>query len=799
MSLTLHRRIVPLALAWPLWANAQTSAESIANPLGLSGGSAILWLSSLCVAGGVAMGLVLSLVLSQRVRLRRRREELLRLRRDRARLRRRREELLRLRRDRARLRRRREELLRLRRDRARLRALLNAIPDPMYFKDAQGAYEGCNPAFESVVGAGEAQLMGRRDADLAKPPTWTKQTSARRVLNWVEKPDGQRLCLDVVKAEVFDDEHYLGQVAVARDVTQLQQAMEQARRAATVFEHCGEGIMVTDARLQICDLNPALCAITGYNRAELLGQVPRLFRDGDQDPEKLKALWADVERCGKWSGELVDRHKNGDTVPVWVTVVRVPAADADADAHAQAQEVQYLSVLTDISRIKQTEAELLHQSLHDRLTGLPNLALLRDRIARQIGIAQRDHTCVAVLYIDLDGFRDVNDIAGHRAGDQVLLTTTERFVNVMRASDSVARVGADEFVVVLSGLVDEETAMRLGDRLIQAMDEPIVVGQQRFNLGASIGLALFPTDGVAVDDLLRNAEAAMCRAKVHARNTVQAYRPELTQVVQQRFELTHALRHANEAAQFRLEYQPQVRLSDGHLVGAEALLRWRHPTRGPISPAEFIPLAEDTGLIIPIGRWVLEQACAQAARWQGQPGKPQQVAVNVSARQLRQSDFIDTVDFILKETGCPPQALELEVTESLLLEDAEQAIELLGQLASRGVRVAIDDFGTGYSSLSYLKRMPVQTLKIDRSFVQELGSDSNVAAIARTVIVLARSLNLDVLAEGVETAEQAEWLKREGCDWAQGWHYGRPMPAEDFVLPKQEPARKPQLKHLHLA
>jgi len=759
MSLTLHRRIVPLALAWPWWANAQTSAESIANPLGLSGGSAILWLSSLCVAGGVAMGLVLSLVLSQRVRLRRRREE----------------------------------LLRLRRDRAKLRALLNAIPDPMYFKDAQGAYEGCNPAFESVVGAGEAQLMGRRDADLAKPPTWTKQTSARRVLNWVEKPDGQRLCLDVVKAEVFDDDHYLGQVAVARDVTQLQQAMEQARRAATVFEHCGEGIMVTDARLQICDLNPALCAITGYNRAELLGQVPRLFRDGEQDPEKLKALWADVERCGKWSGELVDRHKNGETVPVWVTVVRVPADEA------QAQEVQYLSVLTDISRIKQTEAELLHQSLHDRLTGLPNLALLRDRIARQIGIAQRDHTCVAVLYIDLDGFRDVNDIAGHTAGDQVLLTTTERFVNVMRASDSVARVGADEFVVVLSGLVDEETAMRLGDRLIQAMDEPIVVGQQRFNLGASIGLALFPTDGVAVDDLLRNAEAAMCRAKVHARNTVQAYRPELTQVVQQRFELTHALRHANEAAQFRLEYQPQVRLSDGHLVGAEALLRWRHPTRGPISPAEFIPLAEDTGLIIPIGRWVLEQACAQAARWQGQPGKPQQVAVNVSARQLRQSDFIDTVDFILKETGCPPQALELEVTESLLLEDAEQAIELLGQLASRGVRVAIDDFGTGYSSLSYLKRMPVQTLKIDRSFVQELGSDSNVAAIARTVIVLARSLNLDVLAEGVETAEQAEWLKREGCDWAQGWHYGRPMPAEDFVLPKQEPARKPQLKHLHLA
>ncbi|MDL5030705.1 EAL domain-containing protein [Pelomonas sp. APW6] len=746
----LRRRLLASPLLLPLCAHARGGLLPTWDDL--SARDPVVWLGLACVAGGLAMGGVLALFFHQRQRLQRRREE----------------------------------LRRLRLERVRLRAFLNAVPDPMFCKNAWGAYEGCNPAFEAAVGRSEAELLGRRDDELGIRLDWTRKRD--RQLSWYQRPDGERQCLDVVQVDIHDDEDFLGRMAVGRDVTELQLAREKARRAETVFAHCGEGILVCDEEQRVLDLNPALSRICGFEREELLGEVPQLWRDGEQDPEQLLALHAQVQAEGHWSGELLLRHKNGESVPVWATVVRVePEADGSAG-----EGVQYLSVLTDISRIKATEAQLLHQSLHDRLTGLPNSALMRDRIEREIGQAQRVQGKVAVLFIDLDDFRDVNDIAGHAAGDHVLRTAAERFVHVVRASDSVARVGADEFAIVLGGLDDESAALRLGDRLIQAMDEPILVGLQRFNIGASIGLALYPTDGHTVDELLRNAEAAMCRAKAQARNSVQSYRPELTQAVQQRFELTHALRMANEAAQFRLEYQPQVRLSDGQLIGAEALLRWRHPTRGPISPAEFIPLAEDTGLIVPIGRWVLEHACAQAARWQGQPGKPQQVAVNVSARQLRQPDFILALDFILMSTGCPATALELEVTESLLLEDAEQAIRLLNQLADRGVRVAIDDFGTGYSSLAYLKRMPVQTLKIDRSFVQELGEDNNVAAIARTVIVLAHSLNLDVLAEGVETAQQAEWLRREGCDWAQGWHYGRPMPADAFELP-QPVAAEPRL------
>ncbi|MFG6447769.1 putative bifunctional diguanylate cyclase/phosphodiesterase [Roseateles sp. BYS180W] len=661
-----------------------------------------------------------------------------------------------------------DELQRLHRDSHQMRAVLNTAPDPMVLWDAQGWPLGCNSAFEQLSALSEAQLLAGGSALV---PDWLRAHEPGRSLCWVDDASGQRRCMDVEHVTVWPHLNQPGMLTVARDITRQQQALEHARVAGLVFENAVEGIVVLDDRDRICDINPALCRLLGQSRAEVLGRHPMAMHNQAQDPEQLAELESSLVQQGRWSGELLAQSAEGQLLPLWATWVRFKNNEG---------RHMTLGVLTDMTPIKEAEAKLLHQRLHDPLTGLPNALLMRDRIERQIIQARRDASNIAVLFADLDGFREINELGGHGVGDAVLQEVARRFSGVVRASDSISRVGADEFVMLLAGLIDEARAMSMGERLIQCLAEPVQVDEQTFNLGVTVGLALFPADGIEVEVLLRHAEAAMARAKKEARGTVQAYRPDLTAAAQRRIELVHALRLAQDMGQFHLEYQPQVRVRDGSLIGAEALMRWRIPGKGPVSPLDFIPLAEETGLIIAMGRWVLEQACAQAVLWQAQANMPPVVAVNVSARQLRQPDFLKVLDDVLQRSGCPPHALELEVTESMLLEESDQAIALLYEIAKRGVRVALDDFGTGYSSLAYLRRLPVHTLKLDRSFVKELGQDRQVEAIARTIIRLARDLSLEVLAEGVETPEQVRWLRLAGCDWAQGWCYGKPMRPEGF-------------------
>jgi diguanylate cyclase (GGDEF)-like protein len=431
-----------------------------------------------------------------------------------------------------------------------------------------------------------------------------------------------------------------------------------------------------------------------------------------------------------------------------------------------------------VGEIEDRKLHLNHLAHHDQLTGLPNRLLFLDRLKQGMHKAARNRERLALLFIDLDRFKHINDSLGHLVGDEVLKAVAGRLLEHVRKEDTISRLGGDEFTIVLEELHTPDDATVIAQKLIALFKEPFVVGGNEFYLSCSIGISIYPDNGMQAEDLLRNADAAMYRAKEQGRNTFQFYTEDMTARALQHVLMETGLRRAIEQQEFRLHYQPLVELATSRIVGLEALVRWNHPELGAVAPAEFIPLAEETGLIVPLSEWILAAACRQAAAWFGAGLNPGRVAVNLSGNQLRQAELIDVVTRTLRETGCRPQWLELEVSEGFVMKESERALALLTQLRALGIELAIDDFGTGYSSLSYLKRLPISKLKIDQSFVRDLPQDADDAAIARAVIALARSMKLKVTAEGVETAEQRAFLRQEGCDEAQGFFYARPMPAE---------------------
>ncbi|OQW89895.1 MAG: hypothetical protein BWK72_01250 [Rhodoferax ferrireducens] len=556
----------------------------------------------------------------------------------------------------------------------------------------------------------------------------------------------------------------------------------ESRLAATAFE-TRQGMVITDAARRILRVNRAFTEITGYSLQEALGQDPRMLQSGQHDESFFKAMWDTVARQGSWQGEIWSKRRNGQIYPEWLMITAVK--------DEQGAVTHYVGTMTDITERKQAENEINNLAFYDPLTSLPNRRLLLDRLKQAIASSARSARHGALLFIDLDNFKHLNDNRGHQIGDLLLQQVAQRLQSCVREGDTTARLGGDEFVVMLEDMslhLEEaaEHARTVGEKILGSLNQPYLLGNYAHHSTPSIGITLFAQHQGSIDDLLKRADLAMYEAKASGRNTLRFYDPRMQALVTSRAALEDDLRSAIHQRQLVLYYQAQVNDS-GALTGAEVLLRWPHPERGMVSPAEFIPLAEESGLILALGHWVTEAACRQLATWAQQPDMAHlNVSVNVSAHQFRQVDFVNEVLTLLAQTGANPQRLKLELTESLLVKDVEDIIVKMTALKARGVGFSLDDFGTGYSSLSYLKRLPLDQLKIDQSFVRNILTDSNDAAIAKMVVALSQSLGLSVIAEGVELAAQREFLSRLGCHDYQGYLFGRPMAVEAF----EQSARK---------
>jgi diguanylate cyclase (GGDEF)-like protein/PAS domain S-box-containing protein len=552
-----------------------------------------------------------------------------------------------------------------------------------------------------------------------------------------------------------------------------QVVTERLRLAAEVFNNSQEGILVTDRHNRILTVNKAFTDITGYTESEVTGQAPSMLASGRHGADFYAGMWAALLDSGAWKGELWNRRKNGDIMPNWYSINVLRDASGGI--------INFVAIFSDITGRKEAEQRIEFLAHHDALTQLPNRVLLRDRFLLARAAAQRGQGLIAMLFIDLDNFKHINDNWGHQAGDQFLITTVERLQREVRESDTICRQGGDEFIIMLSDVPDMEVVTRVARNILHALSETASVDGHAVGVSASIGISLFPDDSADFDTLLGNADAAMYEAKAGGKNGYRFFTEQMNHDAVERADLQAQLRHALNRQEFALYYQPQVNFANTEVTGVEALIRWNHPVQGLISPDTFIPLAEECGLIIPLGEWVLVEAARQGCAWARAGIQGLTVAVNISALQFNRSDFYETVARTLEQSGFAPHLLELELTESVLLKDMDTAFVTIQRLKNLGVRLSIDDFGTGYSSLSYLKKINVDKLKIDRTFVRDICDDPDDVAIVRAIIQLGKALDLHVIAEGVETEEQALLLKNHGCDEAQGYLYGRPQPAQDLA------------------
>jgi len=562
-------------------------------------------------------------------------------------------------------------------------------------------------------------------------------------------------------------------------VNRQEQARQQLLLASAVLQHSNDAILVTDAEIGIVDVNPAFEKTTGFTRDEVLGKKLRLLSFGEHDDEFQRAFWEQLTGTGSWEGEILDRRKNGEVYPKWMSVTTIRDS-AGRVSH-------YVASSRDISEIKATEKRLEHLAHYDTLSGLPNRSLLIVRLEQALSLAHRNHWTLAVIFIDLDHFKEVNDSLGHSTGDRLLTEVGKRLLHCVRESDTVARLGGDEFVIVLDNVANPGVVSEVLGKLKDTLGRPVSLDGYELFVTASMGISLYPEDGQDAEMLLSNADSAMYHVKREGRNHWGFYSERMNEQSRRRLQLTSGLRHAIEKNQFSLVYQPQLALATRSLCGAEALVRWEHPELGVISPLEFIPLAEDTGIIEEIGEWVLHEACRQIAAWCDDGVCLPRISINVSARQFKSTRFIERVEQLVQRHRLEPGCLDLEITESLLVRTDARLLNDMQRLCDIGVVFSVDDFGTGYSSLSYLKRFPISMIKADRSFVRDIPHDRDDIEITAAIISMSHKLNIRVIAEGVETLQQLAFLGEQGCDEIQGYLFSRPLPQAAFEAFIKEP------------
>jgi diguanylate cyclase (GGDEF)-like protein/PAS domain S-box-containing protein len=564
----------------------------------------------------------------------------------------------------------------------------------------------------------------------------------------------------------------LSAVRISKAEQQIAVTEEKLRLAGKALESTSEGIIITDAEGRIETVNSAFYSITGYSPEEVIGQNPKILKSGLHEVDFYRKLWESLKQEGHWQGEIWNRRKNGELYPEWLSISSVKSE--------QNKTTNYVAIFTDITDRKLSEKRLNRLAHYDALTGLPNRLLFLDRMNQAFNHAHRRNQLVPILFLDLDRFKIINDTLGHSTGDLLLKEVAKRLSGSVKEWDTVSRFSGDKFVILLEDIGRIEAVNQIARKILNRLSKAFNIKNQELYISASIGISIYPNDGEDPDTLINNAEVAMYRAKEKGKNNFQMYAPVMNSTAFQRLVMENSLRKAVDKNELLLHYQPQIEVKTGRIVGVEALIRWQHQEMGLVYPGQFISLAEETGLIVPIGEWVLYNACLQNKKWQEAGIEPISISVNLSVRQFKDQSLFDSIQHVINETGLNPRLLDIEITETAAMHDAEYSISILEKLKDMGISISIDDFGTGYSSLNYLKQLPLDTLKIDKSFVHDIVVNEDDNAIVSAIIAMAHKLRLGVVAEGVETQIQFNFLQSLECDRMQGYLFSRPLPAEEF-------------------